>query len=240
MALSAPAAQPQDPGLDMDIAPQPVSGADAGQLRDYGRQVGQDWLKDTLGVDIQSMEVVWDPVTWRFVPAGSLKAQVPGPSGAPQALSPGAGTGPAAGKGISVRLVQTSDLAHLSEGVRDVPYGVEMQSAFRPLQSLSAIDTSLKIPLSPYDPWRADASMPLDLGIEADLPWWWRGLGLGNNLALHSGINSRLGFNEVESGMRTKWNPGFWGLWNLDYAWDMRYGEGSGQSSNWLKFSKEF
>ncbi len=68
----------------------------------------------------------------------------------------------------------------------------------------------------------------------------WRGLGLGRTVALRSGINSRLGLNQVETGMRTQWSPGFWGFWDLDYAWQVRYGENSGETSNWLKFSRNF
>jgi hypothetical protein len=233
-ASMEPSAQP--PILYGEDTPQVVSGAESGQLRNYGQQVGQDWLKHNLGLDIQSMRLVWDPVTWRFIPAGELEAREEARAGySDGTVSPGPAAAASSGDYITMQVVQNSDLSHLTQGVRDVPYNVEVKGAFRPLRSMSAINTSLKIPLSPYDTWRADASMPMDWN-----PWWWRDLGLGRNLDLHSGINSRLGFNQVETGMRTKWTPGFWGPWDLDYAWDLHYGEGSGESSNWLKISKEF
>ncbi|HTB23281.1 MAG TPA: hypothetical protein VK914_11330 [bacterium] len=221
-------------GLYGEATPQAVNSAQSGQLRAYGSKVGQDWLKQTLGLDLQSMQIVWDPVTWSFVSAKSVSARGGGQAGAGPKSTAAPSDGSVTGK-FTLQLEQSDDFTHLAEGLRDVPYNVEVKSAFRPVRSLSAIDTSLKIPLSPYDAWRADASMPMDFG-----PWWWRGLGLGSNLALHSGLNSRQGFNQVETGMRTQWTPGFWGPWNLDYAWDLHYGEGSGDSTNWLKFSKEF
>ncbi|HTA17149.1 MAG TPA: hypothetical protein VK786_05335, partial [bacterium] len=209
----------------------------SGRLRNYGQRVGQDWLKNNLGLDIQSMQLVWDPLTWRFVPERDIEARERARAGISSyggPAAPGGGDAPGAGY-FSLQVNQNSDLTHLTQGLHDVPYNVEIKDDFRPIRSLSSIHTSLKIPLSPYDTWRADASMPMDWN-----PWWWRGLGLGRNLDLHSGINSRLGFNQVETGMRTQWTPGFWGPWDLDYAWDLHYGEGSGESSNWLKISKEF
>lgn len=223
------------PDLYGEATPQVVSGADSGKLRNYGQQVGQDWLKNNLGLDIQSMQLVWDPLTWRFVPVGDIEAREKARAGISSYEPAGPGAGASGGNYFSLQVVQNSDLTHLAQGVRDVPYNVEIKDDFRPLKSLSSIHTSLKIPLSPYDAWRADASMPMDWD-----PWWWRGLGLDRNLDLHSGINSRLGFNQVETGMRTKWTPGFLGPLDLDYAWDLHYGEGSGESSNWLKISKEF
>jgi hypothetical protein len=241
LAVGSASAQPAPVRANLygEATPQVVNGAQSNALRNYGSKVGQDWLKDTLGLDIQTMGIVWDPDTWTFVSAADLashnqaQGQGNGSSGSPGPHPPSA-NGPAVSK-VTVQLEQSSDFSHLAEGVRNVPYNVEVKSAFRPVRSLSPIDTSLKIPLSPYDAWRADASMPMDFG-----PWWWRGLGLGSNLALHSGFNSRLGYNQVETGMSTQWSPGFWGPWDLDYAWDLHYGEGSGDSTNWLKFSKEF
>jgi len=223
------------PPLFGEDTPQVVNGAESGRLRNYGQQVGQDWLKHNLGLDIQSLQLVWDPLTWRFVPIRDIEARERAREGISSYGPATPGAGPSGGNYFSLQLNQNSDLTHLAQGVRNVPYDVEIKDDFRPIRSLSPIHTSLNIPLSPYDTWRADASMPFDWNL-----WWWKDLGLGRNLDLHSGINSRLGFNQVETGMRTKWTPGFWGPWDLDYAWDLHYGEGSGESSNWLKISKEF
>ena len=224
----------------LEVLPQAqaVSGAQMGQIRDYGRQVGEGWLKNALGVNLEAMQIVWDPETESFVTAGDLEAR--GNSGAAgRTETHGSASSPALNRGISLKLTQTDDITHLAEGVRDVPFGLEVKGTFRMLAFLSAMDTRLNVPLSPNDAWRASASLPVDLWGATGTTWW-RDMGLGKQLAFRSDISSRLGLNQWEAGLGTKWNPGFIGIWKLDYDWRRSYGQGSDEMTQWLKLSKEF
>jgi hypothetical protein len=221
------------------------SAVNTGPLRNYGREVGESWLKDTLGVDLESLQIVWDPETESFVTAGDLAQRSPAPGSAAsrgQGAGPGQGTGSGGVggfRGISLRLTQTEDFMRLTEGMRDVPFGLELRGSVPLVDSLAAMDARLKVPLSPNDEWRAEASLPVELmGMTSSA--WWRSLGLGRSLAIRSDISSRLGLNQLEAGMGTAWNPGLIGVWNLDYAWYVRYGQGSDETVQWLKLSKGF
>jgi len=228
---------PTPVGAMADVAApaQPVSGAVLGNLQDYGRQVGEQWLKESLGVDLQAMQIVWDPETRSFTTVGDLAARQR-PSGSGSGQDPASGLSGTPGN-ISLKLTQTESLARLGEGV--IPFGLEVKGVIPLLASLNSMDARLKVPLSPYDEWRAEASLPMDL-MGTTSTSWWRGLGLGRSLALRSNISSRLGLNELEAGLGTDWRPGFFGRWNLDYDWRLKYGQGLDETTQWLKLSKNF
>jgi len=227
-----------------DLADRPIDRSAETRLKNFGVQAGQNWLRDTLGFDINRYQIVWDAETESFVTLGELQMREHRGGGAsdaassPTAQASGASNCPLT-RGLSVRLNQTQDLAHFMEGVHDVPFTLEIRGMFTILRALAAMDTRLEVPLSANDPWRATASMPVGL-LGATRSAWWRGLGLGDSLALRSDISSRLGLNEAEAGFGTSWDPGWIGSWNLDYAWHLRYGQGYDESAQWLRLSRAF
>jgi hypothetical protein len=231
-----PAAVPQAAALDTRSGPQTVDSQDMSRLRNYGRQVGQDFLKDTLGVDINSLQLVWDSSEGRFVTAGDLARRHRNEAGdASGVLGDPASTS----HNFSLALVQNDEFVHVSEGFRDVPFGLQLGDFLPLMASLASMHTRLTIPLSPDDEWKAEASMPMGM-LGENRGGLWQTLGLGHSLAVRSDISSRLGLNQFEAGMGTKWDPGLIGIWDLDLSWYLRYGQGSDETGQWLKLSRKF
>ncbi len=222
-------------------APAPPNSQQMGQLKAYGERVGETWLQDNFGIDLpamagdlgqgvqDSLEDAWRRDGWADV-AGSGPGEAEGAAG-----GSGAKSGP---KGVSVRIVGSGGPLRLGSGIQGgVPLGVDVRDNIA--VAGAALKTRLHIPLSPDDAWTAEARLPLTLSRTAE-SWWWRGLGLGRAVSLRSDMSSRLGINQVEAGMGTAWRPGFWGTWSLDYDWQVTYGEGPTDATNWLRVSKRF
>lgn len=216
---------------------QGLSGENMGRLQDYSRQVGENWLKNSLGLDLQKLQMIWDPNNFSFESAGAATVPAPAAAGAGAGL-PGP-SAPELGRRISLRLEQTDDLTHLVSGMRDVPFGLEVKGFVPLLASLSALETRLTVPLSPRDEWRAQTTLPFTL-MGATRSLWWKSMGLGDSLAFRSDLRSRLGLNQVEAGFGTAWITNSLGAWNLDYDYHLRFGQGGEEATHWLKVSREF
>ena len=217
--------------------PQPVQGQDLARLQDWGRQLGEDLLRQSTGVDLATYQLHWDPRTFdlTFGPP-------PPPPG------PGLGlTGPSGGGddqafgGWTLRLEQSDNLSRVLHGddvadvIDDLPFRMEMEGR---IPGFRRIRTKLFVPLSWRDEFRAEAKMPLLMGLNRRA--WWGGLGLGSKLSLRSDFSSRLGQNLVEAGLATEWKTAWAGQWAVDLDLRKDYGQGNEAASQWLRLSRGF
>lgn len=221
-------------GLD---DPRPVQGEDLTRLQDWGRQVGEDWLRQSTGLDLATYQLHWKPGTFDLT-----YGPPPPPSG--PSLGPSAGLAPGGDQafgGWTLRLEQSDNLSRLLHGddvadvIDDLPFRMEMDGRF---PGFRRIRTKLFVPLSWRDEFRAEAQLPLLTGL--DHQPWWGGLGLGSKLSLRSDFSSRLGKNLVEAGLATDWNTNWAGDWALDLDLRKDYGQGNNTASQWLRLSRGF
>ena len=213
----------------------PVQGEDMAKLQDWGRQMGEDWLRQSVGFDVTRFQLRWDPDSFslQFTPPPAHSTLGLGLPVAPVSSTPAD-----AGGGWSMHLEQSSDLSRLLKGDRvmtDLPFRMEMEGG---LPGFHRISTKLVVPLSWRDEFRAEAELPLKTGLGSK-PWW-GGLGLGATLKLRSDFRSRLGQNLVEAGLGTDWKTGWAGRWNLDLDLRKNYGQGDESATEWLRLSRGF
>ena len=229
--LNAPPPSVQDIGASREL-----TGQEMATLQDWGRQQGEDWLRQSLGVDVTHLGLVWDPDHW------DLSVRNPPPQAGTQGLNlPTDADGPAAapgGRGWDLRLAETRDLGNLLRATRameELPFAMELSGR---MPGLSEVSTKVVVPLAVQDEWRAEASLPLSLGLTGG--GWWHSLGLGKNLSLRSDLRSRLGQNEWEAGLGTDWNTALLGTWLLDLDMRKSFGQGNDEAVQWLKLSRGF
>jgi hypothetical protein len=215
-------------------APRLVQGEDMSRLQDWGRQMGEDWLRQSMGLDLARFQLRWDPGTYdlHFSPPPASRAPAMGVAAVGEA-SPAA-----ASNGWSLRLEQTNDLGRLlrdNQAMADLPFSMQMEGR---MPGFRQVSTRLVLPLSWRDEFRAEAKLPVDLGL-VKRPWW-GALGLGQKLALRSDFRSRLGQNQVEAGVGTDWTTRWAGLWALDYDVRKSYGQGDEEAIQWIRLSRDF
>jgi hypothetical protein len=230
-----------------DVAPPPpvvqysggsreMTSQEMGKLQDWGRQTGTDWIRQSLGVDVTHLGLVWDPDHWDF----SLRNPPP-QSSTPGLNIPtdddGAAPGPQS-KGWDIRLAETRDLSNLLNATRamaELPFAMELSGQ---LPWMTRVATKLVVPLDVQDEWRAEASLPLKMTMTSDS--WWRSLGLGKNLSLRSDVRSKLGQNQWEAGLGTDWSNALLGTWMLDLDMRKSFGTGNDEAIQMFKLSRGF
>lgn len=213
-----------------------MTSLDMARLQDWGRQTGSDWLRQSLGVDVTRLGLVWDPDNWDL----SLRNPPPQAGGPALAMPIGSDSAVAAPNGghWDLRLAETRDLGNLMRATRameELPFAMELSGQ---VPGLSLVATKVVVPLSVQDEWRAEASLPLRMSLTSDS--WWRGLGLGKNLSLRSDLRSRLGQNQWEAGLGTDWDTAWLGNWALDLDMRKSFGQGNDEAVQWLKLSRGF
>ena len=209
----------------------PVLGEDMSRLQDWGRQMGEDWLRQSTGFDLARFQLRWDPDTY------DLHFSPPPPASSPRLNLPG--DAPAEPSGAwSLHLAQSEDLGRLlrdSQVMTDLPLRMEMEGG---LPGFHRLDAKLVVPLSWRDEFRAEANLPLMTGLGAKT--WWGGLGLGQRISLRSDFRSRLGQNLVEAGLGTDWKTRWAGLWALDVDLRKNYGQGDESATQWIRLHRDF
>jgi hypothetical protein len=232
----ADAVAPPPPVVQYSGDSREMTSQEMAKLQDWGRQTGADWLRQSLGVDVTRLGLVWDPDNW------DLSLRNPPPQGGGQALSLPTGdnsvvAAPGAGA-WDLRLAETRDLGELMRATRameELPFAMELSGR---VPGLSQVSTKVVVPLSVQDEWRAEASLPLRMSLSSD--GWWRSLGLGKSLSLRSDLRSRLGQNQWEAGLGTDWNTALLGTWALDLDMRKSFGVGNDEAVQWLKLSRGF
>lgn len=224
------------PVVQYDGAGRDMTSQDMAKLQDWGRQTGEDWIRQSLGVDVTHLGLVWDPDNWDF----RFRSPPPLSSEPGMDLPDGeSGAGPNPGPGSwDFRLAETRDLSNLlraTQAMQELPFAMELSG---PMPGLSRMGAKLVVPLSVEDEWRAEASLPLRVGLTGE--GWWRGLGLGRDLSLRSDLRSRLGQNQWEAGLGTDWNSSLLGTWALDIDLRKSFGTGNDEAVQWLKLSRGF
>jgi hypothetical protein len=200
-----------------------VQGADMQELRRYSDRLGRDWLRESLGLDLDALVIEFGKSSsFRSAPAA---AAVPGGDGVPAA----AGSTPKLRSQLSLRLEQTADLLRLQDDLRDIPFGLNVKGKLPLLDSLTLLETQLWLPFSWKDEIRAQARLPLLR----------KGTG-GRLLTLRSDYSTQLGVNTLGTGLGTRLGPGATGLWAVDYDFEQRFGQGEDAAIHWLKFSRDF
>lgn len=235
LAALAGAAAWAGPAPAREGGSRPVGPAEMESLRAYGRALGEAWMRESLGLGLEDLELEWDPLSESFRSRRELRSRAQALAGRGEA-GPGAAFGP--GRRLGLRLAPSGGFGRLARGLKALPFGLELKN-FLPLPGASELETRLKVPLSEMDEWQAGASLPLQVFRPGDASLW-RSLGLGQRLALRSQLRSRGPWHALETGFETDWNAGLLGPWNLDYAWRLRYGMGERESVQWLRLSKEF
>jgi hypothetical protein len=213
-----------------------MTSVEMAKLQDWSRQTGEDWLRQSLGVDVTQMGLVWDPDTW------DLALRNPAPQAGIHGLNvpPGNDCAVAVPSGghWDLRLAETRDLGDLMRATRameELPFAMELVGQ---VPGWRQVATKVVVPLSLQDEWRAEASLPLQMSLTSD--GWWRGLGLGKNLSLRSDVRSRMGQNQWEAGFGTDWNTALLGNWLLDLDMRKSFGQGNDEAVQWLKLSRGF
>jgi hypothetical protein len=213
-----------------------MTSQEMGKLQDWGRQTGADWIRQSLGVDITHLGLVWDPDHW------DLSLRNPPPQTATQGLNmptgEDAGAAESSGGGWDVRLAETRDLGNLLNATRaleQLPFAMELSGR---LPGMARVTTKVVVPLDVQDEWRAEASLPLRMTMTSDS--WWRSLGLGKNLSLRSDLRSRLGQNQWEAGLGTDWTNAVLGTWMLDLDMRKSFGTGNDEAIQMLKITRGF
>lgn len=199
-----------------------VNGDDMAVLRGYTDKLGKSWLKQSLGLDLDALALEWNPRDFSFSrPLPTSHAQSSGASsGATDAMAT-----PAAH--FDLRLEQTDDLRRLEEGFQDIPFGLSISGQLPFLASVRPLETKLWLPLSGREELRAQATWPYQL------------VG-GRLLTLRSDYRNLLGLNHLEAGLGTKLETDVLGIWNVDYDFQQRFGQGANEEIHWLKFSRRF
>jgi hypothetical protein len=208
-----------------------VEGQDMDVLRGYGDRAAKTWLKNSLGLDLDELALEWEPggsVTGGALPSLAGTA-APGSGNGPKLSGPRKPGGDLSGR-LSLRLEQSDDLLRLTRDARDVPFGLSLSGELPLSTRLQVLKTTLWVPLSWKDEWRAEASLPVMLGTGP----------LARRLTLRSDLRSQLGRSQFEAGLGTVWNPGGLGAWNVDYDFNRRFGQGDEEAIHWLRFSKDF
>jgi hypothetical protein len=225
------------PVVQYDGAGREMTSQDMARLQDWGRQTGVDWIRQSLGVDVTHLGLVWDPDNWDFrlhnpPPTASTPGlDLPTDGGLSSAGQEGAGR-------WDLRLAETRDLSNLlraTQAMQELPFAMELSG---PMPGLRQMGAKLVVPLSEQDEWRAEASLPLRIGLTGE--GWWRSLGLGQSLSLRSDLRSRLGQNQWEAGLGTDWNSALLGTWALDIDLRKSFGSGNDEAVQWLKLSRGF
>jgi hypothetical protein len=230
-----------------DVAPPPpvvqysgdsreMTSQELAKLQDWGRQTGADWIRQSLGVDVTHLGLVWDPDSW------DLSLRNPPPQTATEGLNMPTGNesvvpDPGAG-GWDIRLAETRDLSNLLNATRameQLPFAMEVSGR---MPWMTRVTTKVVVPLDVQDEWRAEASLPLRMTMTSDS--WWRSLGLGKNLSLRSDVRSRLGQNQWEAGLGTNWSNAVLGTWLLDLDMRKSFGTGNDEAIQMLKLSRGF
>ena len=227
---------PPPPVVQYSGGSREMTSQEMGKLQDWGRQTGSDWIRQSLGVDITHLGLVWDPDHW------DLSLRNPPPQSATPGLNiptddDGAAAAPRAG-GWDIRLAETRDLSNLLNSTRameELPFAMELSGR---LPWMARVATKLVVPLDLQDEWRAEASLPLRMAMTSDS--WWRGLGLGKNLSLRSDVRSKLGQNQWEAGLGTNWSNALLGTWMLDLDMRKSFGTGNDEAIQMLKLSRGF
>jgi hypothetical protein len=196
-----------------------ATGEEMARIRGYSDQLGRELLKEDLGIDLDALQVELDPTHY-------LHHQSQGPA---QAQGAGLGPGPAPGlpSYLRLRLEQTDDLRHLQEGLSDLPFGLSLDAQLPLLSDLFVLQTKLWVPFSWREEIRAEATVPL-LG------------GLSHPLLLRSDYRNQLGLSHWEAGLGTGINSDTFGLWDVDYDFQRKFGQGEDAAIHWLKFSRHF
>jgi hypothetical protein len=213
-------------GLDWKepAASRPIQASDWETLRGYGDRAARAWLKEVAGFDLNTLGLTLGS-------GGLLENRGVSRMDAASVLAPtspgvlGGGTG-----ALRLRLEQYDDLLRLLRDLRDIPFGVVVDAELELARGVELLKTSLWLPLSWKDEWRAQASLPVALGTGP----------LRRVLTLNSGVRGRLGQNQFDAGVGTVLQTGGWGLWNVDYDFNQRFGQGAEESIHWLRFSKMF
>jgi hypothetical protein len=213
----------------------PTQGEDMAKLQDWGRQMGEDWLRQSVGIDISRFQLRWDPDSFSFQFTPPPAASSPG-MGLPVGQVSSVQADPWGG--WTLHLEQSDDLTRLlrdDQVMADLPFRMEMEGG---MPGYHRLMTKLVLPLSWRDEFRAEANLPLRTGLGREA--WWGGLGLGSTLKLRSDFRSRLGQNLVEAGLGTDWKTDWAGLWTLDVDLRKNYGQGDESASQWLRLHRNF
>jgi hypothetical protein len=225
------------PVVQYDGNSREMTSQDMARLQDWGRQTGEDWIQQSLGLDVRHLGLVWDPDNWDY-----FRVSTAPPPALAQGLNVPTGeerVGGVSGSGAwDLRLAGTRDLSDLlraTQAMQDLPFAMELSG---PMPGLRRLAAKLVVPLAVEDEWRAEASLPLKLGLTGY--GWWRDLGLGKNLALRSDLRSRLGQNQWEAGLGTDWSSSLLGTWALDIDLRKSFGTGNDEAVQWLKLSRGF
>lgn len=200
-----------------------VRGADMDELRRYSDQLGRDWLREAIGLDLDALVIEFGSHR-RARPAANA-ASVLGGDGQPAA----AGSTPRLRSQLSLRLEQTDDLMRMQEDPSDIPFGLNVKGKLPMIADLTLLETELWVPFSWKDEFRAQARLPLLR----------KGTG-GRLLTLRGDYRTQMGVNSLETGMGTRIGPGGMGLWAVDYDFEQRFGQGEKAEIHWLKFSRDF
>lgn len=203
-----------------------VQGGDMDELRRYSDRLGREWLRDSLGLDLDALALELDPKNLKFFRPKSS------PSGAPPAGPGGpAADGPVQGirGSLNLKIEQTDDLLRMQRDLRDIPFGLSVKGQLPLSTGLSLLETTLWVPFSWRDEFRAQAEWPLAIGADGF-----------RRLTLRSDYRTQLGLNRWEAGVGTSLRPEGWGVWALDYDFQRNFGQGTEEAVHWLKLSKDF
>ncbi len=216
-----------------------VGGSDSMALQQYSLGVGKELIKEYLNLDVDAWALSWErrgealARDVLYVPAGTTLGQEPSqmPGGAVAGSAMSAQTPHP--RGLDLRLDLTGDILRIKDP-RDLPVALRVSSRRRWMGM--PLETRLSIPFSWKESVEAGARVPLPQ-LNA-LPWerFLESFGLQPTWDLSSGYSNRLGVNQFETGLGTRWMEN----WRFDYDYRTRSGQGDFEASHWLKLGREF
>jgi hypothetical protein len=214
-----------------------VTSQDMDVMRRYSEGLGRDVLKQELGLDLDALRLRIDPDTFNVElvderqPASKSSAPTGKfAQGLRRPFAPGAGQ-PFKGSFL-LSVDQSGDLLRLGKDVRDIPFGVQLKGDLPLMDRLNHLQTRIWVPFSWRDEMKAEASLPLRLGLKLNDAL--RGAGLRSDFSNH------LGVNQVDAGLGTQWDTPAMGAMDLDYDYTQRFGQGLQETVHWLKLRKDF
>lgn len=216
-----------------------VGGAENMAIQQYSLGLGKELVKEYLDLDVDAWALSWERQSEAFarqvldVPAGEAfsqdSRQMPGGAVPSSALAQGAPHP----RGLDIRLDMTGDLLR-ARNLRELPMALRISG--RQSWLGLPLQTRISVPLSWNDSLVAGAKAPMpQLDV---LPWerLLEAFGLENNWDLSSQYSNRLGVNQFETGLGTRWRED----WRFDYDYRTRSGQGDFEASHWLKLGREF
>ena len=217
-----------------ESASRPANAGEVSAVQNYGRNLGKGWIKDVFKIDVDTFGIKLGRKLQSAAGFGENGEQtVPG-------TAPYKAGDPRGGAlelyQLDLRIDQVGDLRRLSYDRRDIPFALKFHADGSLLASWLKLRTDVFIPFSWKDELRAEALIPLpDIGINPLRPME-ELLGITPKWDLHSAYTNQLGASSLEAGLGSQWLK----TWNLNLLYQVRFGQGQDEKTEWLKLGKSF